>query len=181
MKKLTKREARFVKEYFRKKFNATRAAIAAGYSVKTAYHTGYENLKKPHIQLAIEKEVKKWEQIVDVEIKDIIQELKIIAFADLQHYVDVDPDTGAIRCKGFENMPPNASRAIESITEDRAIKENADGNQTTVYDKVKFKLHSKTSALELLGKYKGLWDQPAKLPITIVMNFEPHQKIKHNG
>lgn len=179
MKKLTKREARFVKEYFRKKFNATRAAIAAGYSVKTAYHTSYENLKKPHIQLAIEKELKKWEQVVDVEIKDIIQELKIIAFADLQHYVDVDPGTGAIRCKGFEDMPPNASRAIESISEDRAKKENADGTSVTVCDKIKFKLHSKIGALDMLGKFKGLWDQPAKSPVTIIMNFEPHQKIKH--
>lgn len=30
--------------------NATRSAIAAGYSEKTAYHTGYENLRKPQIQ-----------------------------------------------------------------------------------------------------------------------------------
>jgi phage terminase small subunit len=184
MKKLSRRETRFVKEYFKKKFNASRAALAAGYSPHTVGTTSWEILHKPHIQLAIERELKKWEAVADVEIKDIIQELKIIAFADLQHYVDVDPDTGAVRCKGFEEMPPNASRAIESINEDRVIRE-IPGKQGTesilINDKRKFKLHSKKDALELLGKFKGLWDQPAKSPVTIIMNFEPHSKIKHNG
>lgn len=95
--------------------------------------------------------------MADVQAKDIIAELKAIAFADLQHYVDVDPDTGAIRCKGFDEMPPNASRALKAIQEDRVIKENADGTSVTVYDKVKFKCHSKIEALKLLGTYRDLW------------------------
>ena len=176
-KKLTTRENRFVKEYFLKKFNGTRAAIAAGYSAKSAYHTGYENLKKPHIQLAIEKELKKWEQVADVEIKDIIQELKIVAFSDLQHYVTIDKDTGAIQAKGFEDMPPNASRALESISEDRIIHENKDGTQIIVNDKRKFKTHSKIEALKLLANIKGMTrEKDDQKGMTIIINAEPHNQ-----
>lgn len=37
-------------EYYAACFNATEAAIKAGYSKKTAYSIGNENLKKPEIQ-----------------------------------------------------------------------------------------------------------------------------------
>ena len=40
------RQKRFVEEYL-VDFNATQAAIRAGYSPKTAYSIGNENLKKP--------------------------------------------------------------------------------------------------------------------------------------
>lgn len=50
--KLTTNQRRFVEEYC-KDFNATRAAIAAGYSEKTASVTGHENLRKPNIAKAI--------------------------------------------------------------------------------------------------------------------------------
>jgi len=50
--KLTTNQKRFVEEYC-KDFNATRAAIAAGYSEKTAAVTGHENLRKPNISQAI--------------------------------------------------------------------------------------------------------------------------------
>jgi phage terminase small subunit len=52
--KLTDKQKRFCEEYV-KDWNATRAAIAAGYSEKTAAVTGYENLKKPYIADYIEE------------------------------------------------------------------------------------------------------------------------------
>lgn len=51
-KKLTVKQARFVDEYVIDG-NATRAAEAAGYSPRTAFQTGYENLRKPEIAEAI--------------------------------------------------------------------------------------------------------------------------------
>lgn len=51
---LTAKQRRFVEEYLRDG-NATRAAIAAGYSEKTARSTGAENLTKPDIAAAIAK------------------------------------------------------------------------------------------------------------------------------
>jgi phage terminase small subunit len=49
---LNDRQARFVNEYLID-LNATQAAIRSGYSEKTAYSIGSENLRKPEIQKAI--------------------------------------------------------------------------------------------------------------------------------
>lgn len=48
VKKLTARQERFCREYIID-YNATKAAVRAGYSEKTAYSIGSENLKKPEI------------------------------------------------------------------------------------------------------------------------------------
>lgn len=53
---LTKRQMEFVKHYALS-LNATEAAKKAGYSEKTAYSIGSENLKKPEIQKAIKEEL----------------------------------------------------------------------------------------------------------------------------
>lgn len=49
---LTEKQKRFCEEYI-KTTNATAAALAAGYSKKTAYSIGWENLKKPEISAYI--------------------------------------------------------------------------------------------------------------------------------
>lgn len=53
-KKLTVKQRRFVEAYS-KSGNATKSAIAAGYSEKTAGSIGSENLTKPYISEAIER------------------------------------------------------------------------------------------------------------------------------
>ena len=50
---LTPKQQAFVSEYIIDQ-NATRAAIAAGYSPKTATVMGYENLSKPYLKKVIE-------------------------------------------------------------------------------------------------------------------------------
>lgn len=51
-KQLTDKERRFVEEYC-SNFNATQAALRAGYSERTARQIGYENLTKPYIKAAV--------------------------------------------------------------------------------------------------------------------------------
>jgi phage terminase small subunit len=51
---MTDKQEIFCTEYL-KDFNATKAAERAGYSPKTAYSIGHENLKKPEIQNKITK------------------------------------------------------------------------------------------------------------------------------
>jgi phage terminase small subunit len=50
---LTRKQQRFVEEYG-VDFNATQAAIRAGYSPSTAYSIGSENLRKPEIKAALQ-------------------------------------------------------------------------------------------------------------------------------
>ncbi|MDD5476880.1 MAG: terminase small subunit [Candidatus Omnitrophica bacterium] len=54
--KLTSRQKKFVDLY---EGNATKAAIKAGYSKRTAYSIGQENLKKPEVIKALQEREKK--------------------------------------------------------------------------------------------------------------------------
>lgn len=58
--KLTEKQKRFCDEYLID-LNATQAAIRAGYSKRTAYSIGIENLKKPVIQNYIDERLKQLE------------------------------------------------------------------------------------------------------------------------
>jgi len=53
LEKLNPRQRKFVVEYLSNSGHVTNAALAAGYSKKTAYSMGSENLKKPEIRAAI--------------------------------------------------------------------------------------------------------------------------------
>src|SRR5215216_4591380 len=55
---LTDKQALFVR-YYLEDMNATRAAKKAGYSARTARSIGSENLTKPDIRAAIEKELER--------------------------------------------------------------------------------------------------------------------------
>lgn len=58
--KLTAKQQKFVAAYV-ELGNATQAALEAGYSKKTAYQSGAENLRKPQIKLAVDELMKKLE------------------------------------------------------------------------------------------------------------------------
>lgn len=70
---LTNKQRLFVDAYLANKFNASKAAIEAGYSGKTARVIGAKNLTKPNIKLAIEERsaeiAKKHELTIDFVIR----------------------------------------------------------------------------------------------------------------
>ena len=79
MANLTPKQQRFVDEYLID-LNATQAAIRAGYSEKTAYSVGSENLRKPEVQEAIqeaqEKRVGRTEVTQDYVLKTIVETIE---------------------------------------------------------------------------------------------------------
>ena len=166
---LNTKQRKFVREYLLD-LNATQAAIRAGYSRKTSGEIGHRLLKHVEVKKAIRRGMDKAAARYDISQERILKELAIIAYSDLKHHLDIDPDTGAIRAKGFEDMPGETSRALKAIKEDRVIKEDADGHKTTVFDKVRFELHDKLRALELLGKHRGMFmDKDDRgNPVTII-------------
>ena len=153
--KLTPKQELFCQEYL-VDLNATKAAERAKYSKKTAYSQGQRLLKNVEIQKRIAELKEKREERTKVTQDRVVKELALLGFSDLSNYIDIDSDTGAIRAKGFEDMPGETSRALQSIQEDRVIKEDAGGEKTTVYDKVKFKMHDKIRALEILARHLGM-------------------------
>lgn len=77
MANLTPKQQRFVEEYLID-LNATQSAIRAGYSEKTAYSVGHENLKKPEIQKAIQEAQEilsnKTQLTVDMVVNGLLKE-----------------------------------------------------------------------------------------------------------
>ena len=73
--KLTPKQTLFVKEYL-VDLNATQAAIRAGYSEKTAYSIGEENLKKPVIAQAIQEGMDKRAERVEITADEVLRDLK---------------------------------------------------------------------------------------------------------
>lgn len=136
--------------------NITKATKRAKYSKKTARTIGSKLLTRIDIQDRIAELKKEREERTKVTQDRVVRELALIGFSDLANYIDIDPNTGAIRAKGFEEMPAEESRALQSIKEDRVIKEDAKGDKVTVYDKVSFKTHDKIRALEILARHLGM-------------------------
>ncbi len=78
---LTPKQARFVEEYLID-LNASQAAIRAGYSAKTAYSVGHENLSKPEIAAAIQKEQAARSERTGITQDEVIRGLKKEATLD---------------------------------------------------------------------------------------------------
>lgn len=80
---LTDKQRRFCEEYVID-WNATRAAIAAGYSANTARQVGSENLSKPDIAEYIDKIKNQLEEQAGLSALKVVLELKKIAFPSLE-------------------------------------------------------------------------------------------------
>jgi hypothetical protein len=80
---LTKKQHDFV-EYYCRSGNATKAAIQAGYSKKSARFIGAENLSKPNISAAIAERFKETHMQTD----EILSRLADMARVDIFDFVD---------------------------------------------------------------------------------------------
>jgi phage terminase small subunit len=179
--KFTPKQKRFIKEY-PKDLNGSKAAERSGFSKKTARQQAARLLSNVNIQRAIRRELQKRAKRTEITQDRVLSELALIGFSDLKHYIDIDPDTGAIRAKGFKAMPENTSRALKTIKEDRVIKEDADGKKVTVYDKVRFELYDKPKALELIGRHLGMFidkvEHSGAVTVINVVSAVPRPQVK---
>lgn len=161
---LTPKQQRFCDEYLID-LNATQAAIRAGYSEKTAYRTGADNLRKPQIEEYIAKRQKELSRSTEITQERVIKELALIAFsnnADYAHVIEKKMKAevdGALVDVLDEDGKPVMYRTVEPVlteelTEEQkralaVIKKGRDGLEVKSCDKVK--------ALELLGKHLGIF------------------------
>jgi phage terminase small subunit len=156
-KKLTLKQLKFVAEYL-VDLNATKAAIRAGYSRRTASSIGEENLRKPEIQKEIEKRMDDILEDRAVMTLRVIRELECIAFSDISHYVEFD--NGEVRLKPLQDVD---TRALENVVlDDNVVRKGDDIIKT--YMKFRVKMHDKIKALELLARYLGLLNEKNDIP-----------------
>lgn len=76
---LTAKQDAFARAYVANGGNATRAAIEAGYSKKTATETGFENLRKPHIREYIDSLKKPVQESLGIDADYIRRRLMLEA------------------------------------------------------------------------------------------------------
>jgi hypothetical protein len=107
-KKLTMKQDLFVRSYLENNGNATQAAITAGYSKKTAYSIGGENLSKPEIVHEINKLQNKVMKKVEDKVK-VTYEWKVQKLKDLIEKCA----TG----EGFKDGWINASGLVSALSE----------------------------------------------------------------
>ena len=121
-KGLTDKQKIFVYEYLID-FNATQAAIRAGYSKDTAGAIGAENLKKPQIQQFLEKYQNDRSEKCGIKFDMIMEELRKIGFSN----VDPEAVRPTDKIKALETMSKllgffesGADENIEDISEAEA-------------------------------------------------------------
>ena len=134
--KLTDNQRLFVKEYIACNFNGAKAARNAGYKEKNARITAAELLKKPHIQVALSKEVEKRLKSIDVTAERVLSEIKTISFFNIQ---DVYDENGIII--PVQDLPPTVASNIAEVV--------LDSSQNII----KYKFFDKRGALEMFAKY----------------------------
>ncbi len=157
---LNAKQKRFCEEYVID-LNGTQAAIRAGYSEKTANEQASALLAKLSIQNYIAKLQEKKAIRINLKADDVINEIRKIAFADIKDFASFDKD-GVI----FYSSDKVDGTVISEVTSNR------------IGDKInmKFKLHDKMKALEMLGKHLRIFGdeiatQPVKIKITLPKEF----------
>ena len=160
---LTDKQLKFIEEYLID-LNGTQAAIRAGYSETTARQIASDNLAKPYIQEAITVAMMELSERTRITQERVVNELALIAFADMRHYADIE-EGGGVTLRSFDKMPIGASRVISKIKERRKIVSDAEGaGKEVVFDsQLEFGHHDKVRALELLGRHLGMFNDKLKL------------------
>lgn len=111
---------RFVQEYV-KDFNATNAAIRAGYAKTNAASHGCKLLARQDIQALIQTRMAKIEKIADIDAAKVLQEAWGIATADVNSLVEFRRRC----CRHCHGIDYGFQRTTQEMSRDRAEYENA--------------------------------------------------------
>lgn len=153
MAKLTPKQQKFINEYMID-LNATQAAIRAGYSQKNAGKIGPELLGKTRIAQAVAAKQQKLAEKTEVTAERIVQELAKIAFSNMQDYAEWS--RRGVVLKDSTDIAPDKAAAVSELTE----------TTTESGGSLKFKLHDKKGALELLGRHLGMFKDKLEVEVT---------------
>lgn len=151
--------------YYIKNFNATMAAIKAGYSPDSAYQIGYENLRKPEIAKEIRRLKGAMQSELFIDAMDILERYIKIAFADITDYVKFGQrQQQAMGMFGplFVGKGKDKKPLMETVNYiDLVDSDKIDGTIITEVsqskDGIKIKLADKMKALDKLSEYFDLF------------------------
>ena len=130
----------FIEEYC-KDWNASAAAVRAGYSAKTSRAQGSRLLTRVDVQREIEEEMRERTLKAGITVDRIIQEYGKIAFSDITRFVRWDG--GEISVVDSKDIDIEHSPALQEVSK-------TDGGT------IKIKLHDKLAALNKLAENLGM-------------------------
>ena len=147
---MNKKQKAFTIEYVID-YNATQAAIRAGYSERSAYSQAYDLLRKPEIMEAIKKLEDEAAARAAVTKDMVLKELARVAFVDPRKLFDEDG-----RPKDITNLDKDTAAALASVEIFEEFDYNGESRELVGYTK-KYKWADKLRALEMLGKHLGMF------------------------
>jgi phage terminase small subunit len=151
VEELTGKQKRFCEEYIFD-FNATRSAIAAGYSENTAAMIGSENLTKPYIQAYIKDLQSDLEKTSGISRLRVLKEHEKLAFSSIAHLHNT-----WIERKEFEELTNEQKSTIAEI-QTRILKRNiGTEKEPDIVDveEIKIKLFDKQKSLDSISRMLG--------------------------
>ena len=141
---LNLRQKRFASEYLLD-YNATQAAIRAGYSARTANEQGCDLLAKPKIREEIDKRNDRVMLKLELSHERIIREFAKVGFSEITDFLSFG--SGGVALKDSANIDPKKMGAIAEVSEVRSTRGTAEGDDIILNSNIKFKLHDKVRAL----------------------------------
>ncbi len=143
--KLTAKQILFCDEYLIK-FNATKAAIKAGYSKKTAEQQGYRLLTKVQIQIYIKKRMDARSERTQITQDMVLKRWAQIGFANIKDFIVWDVN-GIVRMKSSEELTHDQTAAILEV-----IQVSSDKGNT-----FRFKMKDDQKATDSIAKHLGMF------------------------
>lgn len=149
---LSKKQQAFVEEFFND-FNATQAAIRAGYSERSARSIGSENLTKPDISEAINQRLRETAMSAD----EVLMRLADHGRGDLSDFIKLKNGLPVIDFEAARRAEKlHLIKKLKVKTRTYTMGRGDDAVPVTERD-VDFELYDAQSALQLLGRAHNLF------------------------
>ncbi len=142
-------------------YNATQAAIRAGYSEKAAYNQGNRLMKNDEVQAMIGELEEAASERTAITKDMVVKELAKIAFVDPRKLFDEEG-----RPKDIRFLDPDTAAALSSVDIYEEFDYNGDEKELSGYTK-KYKWADKLRALEMLGKHLGMFTDKVHVEGTV--------------
>jgi phage terminase small subunit len=149
---LNAKQAAFVTAWLGNGGNGKQAAIAAGYSPKSAEQQASYLRSLPKVAAAISEGLAKAVRSGESTAAKVVRELDLIAHSDLTEILKED---GTLDPAELKKLPPEVRRAISAFEVIEDEEEDKDG-KAVVRRRIKVKLWDKNRALDTLAKKHGL-------------------------
>jgi phage terminase small subunit len=142
-----------------KRPNARECAIAAGSKPSAANQMASLWLKDEAVAASIRQQMEDHMAAFDITAERILKEIAAMAFSTISDYMTSDGNGGFF--VDLSQLTPEQAKALAEITVDEY--QEGRGESAREVKKIRFKLHDKARALELLGKWKKMWTDKTEL------------------